>query len=230
MPDDLGSPPMPFRVVGPGVFELGEVRMDKRQRMVSFPAVLNMNQGLMEYFLVTAYGKTHESILRTGAQPYHIHVAMLLLDAKGSGTNSLSGNPTQNGPEDKAPVQGRAQQITNPSKAIIPGDKITIEVSWRVDDKEIRHSAEDLVFNREANAVQSKGHWVYNGSQVLGGRFFAQMDGSVVSLVTDPGALINNVGAGHDNDHIWTVNTNSLPPWNTPVQVTIKLESPQPNR
>ena len=45
---------LPLRVVGSGVFELANVTMDKRRRSVSFPAVINMDQGPMEYFLVTA--------------------------------------------------------------------------------------------------------------------------------------------------------------------------------
>jgi hypothetical protein len=67
------------------------------------------------------------------------------------------------------------------------------------------------------------GDWVYTGSRVIEGLFLAEIDGSVVSLVTDGEALINNEGSGHDNDIIWLANTNSLPPTNTPVTVSIKL-------
>src|SRR5579862_6141521 len=55
----------PLRMVGPGVFEVGKVRLDQRRRAITFPAVLNRAEGSMEYFLVTTYGKTHESILKT---------------------------------------------------------------------------------------------------------------------------------------------------------------------
>ncbi len=211
---------MQIRAVGPGVFELGGVRMDKQQRTVSFPAVLNRDHGPMEYFLVTTYGKTHESILRTEVQPYHIHLAMLLLDAKGAGTNAFPGNAAQNpgGP------------LKNPSKETIAGDRVTIAVHWRVDGKETTRPAQDLVFNTQAKSVLGKGQWVYNGSQVWQGSFFAQKDGSLVTLITDPGALINNTGPGHDNDDIWTANTNNLPPPNTVLEVTIKLEDPQPRQ
>jgi hypothetical protein len=58
----------------------------------------------------------------------------------------------------------------------------------------------------------SSGSWVYNGSLIVHNRFLAQMDGSIVSLVTDPVALINNVGPGHDNDMIWEPNPANLPP------------------
>ena len=198
----------PLRTVSPGVFELGSVRIDKQQRSVSFPAKLNMNKGLVEYFLVTDYGKTHESVLRTEAAPYQIHVAMLLLGAKVE-TNQLKTIPPTS--------------ISKPSKTSLPGNKISITVSWTAGGKEIRHEAEELLFNREASADMQHGAWVYNGSAIWNGTFLAQREGSIASLVTDPSALINYEGLGHENDHIWTPNTNSLPPFDLPLRVDIKL-------
>src|SRR6185503_20935166 len=54
------APNLPLRMIGTGVFQLGEVTLDKPHRTVGFPAVLKLNEGPMEYFLVTDYGKTHE--------------------------------------------------------------------------------------------------------------------------------------------------------------------------
>jgi hypothetical protein len=202
----------PLRTISPGVFEMGSVRIDKPQRSISFPAELNMNRGLMEYFLVTDYGKTHESVLRTKVAPYNIHVAMLLLGAKGE-TNQLATAPQST--------------ISNPSKKVLPGNKISIAISWTADGKEIRHTAEELIFNQDAHSVMKPGEWVYNGSAIWSGTFLAQREGSIASLVTDPSALINYTGPGHDNDHIWTLNTNSLPPFDLPLQVTVRLEENQ---
>jgi len=97
----------PLKQIGPGIFELGKVRLDKGRRAVSFPAALNMNDGPVEYLIVTTSGKTHESLLRTDVEPYHIHLAMLLLGATGAGTNSF--------PEDSAKP--------------LPGDTIDLELS-----------------------------------------------------------------------------------------------------
>jgi len=97
MPADLASPEvksnMPIREISPGIFALGEVRIDKEQRTVSFPARLNLDEGPMEYFLVTSWGKTHESILKTDTEPFRIHLAMLLLD-----TNAGAAHAGSNGP------------------------------------------------------------------------------------------------------------------------------------
>ena len=84
---------MPIREVSPGIYQLGEVRIDKAQRTISFRARLNLDQGPMEYFLVTSWGKTHESILKTDTEPFRIHLAMLLIDTTaGAAANATNGS------------------------------------------------------------------------------------------------------------------------------------------
>ncbi len=192
----------PIKQVSPGVFEIGKVRLDKRQRTVSFPAVLNMNQALIEYLVVTSSGKMHESLLRTDVEPYQIHLAMLLLGAKGAGTNAF---PESN---------------TLP----LPGDRVAIELSWKADGKEKRCRAEELVYNRQTKSAMVKGDWVYNGSRTVEGTFVVQQIGSIVSVIVDPDALINNPRPGREDDEIWEIKGTGLPPLETPVQVTIKLK------
>ena len=192
---------MPLKQVGPGLFELGRVRFDKQRRTVSFPAVVNMNEALIEYLVVTSAGKVHESLLRTDAEPWHIHVAMLLLGGKGAGTNHF--------PEDH----------TRP----LPGEKVSIELSWKVEGKEKRHRAEEFVYDRARKSTMRKGPWVYTGSRVCEGIFVAQRDGSIVSLIEDEEALTNNPRAGRDNDDNWQVNARGLPPLESLIEVTIRL-------
>jgi hypothetical protein len=206
----------PIRMVEPGIFEIGKVKLDQRHRSVTLPAVLEKAKGLMEYFLVTTYGKTHESILKTEAQPYHIHLAMLLLGVDGPGSAEFPGSPTN----------GVPGPVIHPSKETIPGNKVAIDVKWNTPQGETRHTAQDLIYKNDSQAVMEQGHWVYNGSLIVNNKFLAQMDGSVISLVTDPVALINNIGPGHDNDLIWEPNTNNLPPPDVPVEVTITFPEP----
>jgi len=208
----------PLRMVEPGIFEVGKVRLDQRRRSITLPAELDRAQGPMEYFLVTTYGKTHESILKTQAQPYHIHLAMLLLGAEGSDITDFPGTPTN----------GVPGPVVHPSKEIIPGAKVAIDVKWKTPEGETRRSAQELIYKTDAKTVMEYGSWVYNGSLIIRNKFLAQGDGSIISLVTDPVALINNTGPGHDNDLIWTPNTNNLPPANVPVEVMITLEDTKP--
>ena len=202
---------VPLKEIHPGVFQLADVKIDKERRTVSFPAVMNLRQGPMEYLLVSSWGKVHESILRTETEPYHIHVAMLLLGAKGAGTN-----------EDDA-VEVSGSFVSHPSSMRIPGDDVGLEVTWTSNGKVTRKRAGELVLNLRSKSALRRGDWVYNGSLVDGRSFLAQREGSIVSLVTDPEALINNSSPGHDDDSIWTVNTNNLPLVGVPVEVIIKL-------
>lgn len=230
IPIALGGPPpdrlpppeasawtnMVIRPVGPGTFELGQVRFDRPSRTVTFPATVNMLQGPVEYLLVTGYGKTHESVLRTGAEPFHLHLAMLLLDARGAAL------PT-NFPAPAARPPQRPGQLLAPSAQPIAGDSVQVDVAWTRDGKSVRQPASDFIVNLRDGQAMSAGPWTYNGGQVVQGFFTAQQGGSIAAVVSDPEALINNPRAGRDNDEIWAVRTNAIPPLNTPVEVVIQL-------
>jgi len=217
LPPDPNSPVvksnMPIREIGPGLFEMGDVLIDKSRRTVSFPARLNLNQGPMEYLLVTSSGKTHESVLKTDTEPFRIHLAMILLDA-GIATNFAG----TNGPEVHS-----GGFVSHPSRERLPGAPVSVEFQWTDNGKEVRKRAQDLLYKSDEKSVMTNEDWVYTGSRIAEGLFLAEIDGSIISLVTDAEALINNEGRGHDNDNIWLPNTNSLPPTNLPVTVTIKL-------
>ena len=191
----------PLKEIRPGLFELGQVRLDKAQRTVSFPASVNLGEGNIEYVVVTATGKTHESLLRTSAEPYHIQLAFLLLGAKGAGTNALPEDPTRS----------------------LPGDRTEIELRWISNGMTNLSRAEDFVHDRKANGPARRGDWIYTGSRLREDGFAAQLDGSIVSLITDADALINSPRPGREDDDNWLVRTNSLPPLHAPVEVTIRL-------
>jgi hypothetical protein len=176
-----------IRQLSAGIFQIGKVRLDKAARSVTFPAVVNMTEAIVEYVVVTGQGKVHESLLRTDAVPKDVHVAMLLLDARGSGTNMVPANPLKP----------------------IPGDPVSIEVSWMEQGKTKHVPAEKLIFNTETKTNLSSGPWIYNGS--------------LVSLIIDPFALVNNPRPGRDNDDLCEVDSKAVPPLDTPVEVRITL-------
>ena len=190
------------KFIGPGVLELGLVRLDQQRRSATIPAFVNLKEGVVEYFLVTSGGKTHESVLRTDAEPHHIHVAMLLLGARGAGTNDL--------PDD--PAIG------------LPGDEVTIEIVWKQGAKERRVRAETLVLDRKRKSAMTKGDWIYTGSRFREDGFAAQADGSIISLITDVDALVNNPRPGREDDDRWLSKAKRLPELDEPVQVVITLK------
>lgn len=189
----------PLREIEPGIFQLGAVRLNKTKRTVSLPAVVNMTQGPVEYILVHEKGKVHESVLRTAAEPYHVHLASLLLQSKPPTINTNEGLAARD----------------------LSGQPAMLSITWTNANSPRTLAAEALVFNFSTAAAMIAGPWTVNGSRVIDGTFLAQRDGSIASVITDPDALINSLRPGRDRDDIWFVNTNTVPPINTPVTVTI---------
>lgn len=187
-------------------FQVGRVILNKTEKTVSFPAVVNMNQGLVEYFCVGVQGKVHESVLRTEVEPFHVHVAMLLLGAKG------------------APPQELQEDYRKP----VPGEPITLTVSWEEEGKKEVRRAEELVWDGANQRAMSRGPWTYSGSRVFDGTFLAQRDRSFVAIIGDIDALVNNPRPRRELDGNWTVNTNTCPPVGTPVTLTLHLAQPAP--
>jgi hypothetical protein len=124
---------------------------------------------------------------------------MLLLGGKGAQTNFFS--------PDKPP----------------PGESVTIEVSWKGLLSTKRVAADEMIFDRAANRPMSKGPWTYNGSFQFEGLFVAQQAGSIISVIADPEALINNPRERRDDDDNWTINSKAVPSVETLVTVTIKV-------
>jgi len=217
-PPDPGMAGM-IKSLGDGRYELGPIRISTKERSLSFAAVVNAWEGPIEYLLVSHNGKTHESVLRTEVQPNHIHVAVLLLsETNAPGTPP----PLPPGPPPAATPAPAPRPLAHPSKEKIAGEPVSINVTWESGGKTIQRSAGTLFRKVEGPPLQQE-QWRYNGSRLDNGHFLAQLEGSIISLVTDPSALINNVAEGHDNDQIWRADTNNLPPLKTPVTVTITL-------
>ena len=212
----------PLTQISRDIFQLGAVRLDKNRRTVQFPAQMNMKQGVIEYLLVNARGKTYESLLSTDTEPYYIHLAMLLIGARGAPqTAALLNAPSQ-------PFHvNRPDAATNlPPALAIQGDPVTIELAWQTAGGRKQLRAEDCIMNLATKTNASRSPWIYNGSRVINGIFVAQREASIVAMIDDIDAMMNNPRPGSDNDQIWQINSDVLPPTNTPVEVTFKLETP----
>jgi hypothetical protein len=213
----------PPKQVGPGLFQVGNVKIDKNANTVSVPAKVNMIDGLVEYLCVTSKGSTHESVLVSDAGPQNVHVAMLLLGAKGA-----------------APKEGKQTpgQIDATFLATLPklvGDRVMLSVHWKdAGGKEQTIPVEQWVMKREPQknappkeSTMEAGPWLYNGSFLNEGRFVAESQGVYAAVNTFPSALINNPRPGAENDSMWFANKSVMPPVGTPVDLVIKLENEQ---
>lgn len=212
--------PPPMREVESGIYELGGARLDQKARTVTFAALVNMTDGPIEYALVGSNGKTHESILSTKVQPYHIHLAMLLLGSKIAAAKKPDAKP-----EEKPPGVIDAEYLARAPK--LTGDDIHIEVAYEQEGKKVRRPLETLIWDFRGERAMSRGRWLYNGSLFYEGKFCAQEDESIAAVIDDPCALINNPREGAESEASWVVRPEDVPPEGTPVTVTLKLP-PEP--
>lgn len=178
-----------------GVYRIGKVTVDQKERAASLGAVVNMTNGPVEYLLVTGAGKLHEAVFRTEASPADLHVAMLLLGAKGAATN------------------------LPPAQRAISGDKVWVDVQTQKTNLPV----ERVVWNVSTTNEMSAGAWIYNGARLIEGTFTAERDGLFVSLITDVDSLMNNPRPGHENDEAWQVNTNRIHTLTTNVTLVFRL-------
>ncbi len=190
-----------FRQTGPGQFELGLVRIDANTRTITLPCEVNMNEGPVEYLLVGVGGKLHESILRTRAEPLHLHLAMILL-----------GFPEKPDPPPTPPGQ-------RPGLFGVP---VEIHVRFPNTDpvpaSALVHKTEGLPFTGQP--------WVYNGSQHHGGLFLAQASQSMIALMEDFAALANTADIDRINDKIWRPRPGAIPALGTVAELRLHFPTP----
>ena len=138
--------PLPVVKIAPGVFRLGEIQIHKGARSATFPAHVNMDKGLLKYFLVQSGGKSHESLLRTDVDPYYLNIALLLLGFEGTDTplaeQGATGTPR--------------------------GEVVEINIIYREGDKNRKVPAQAWVVKKIGEKEESTSmRWVYTGSKDL---------------------------------------------------------------
>lgn len=219
-PEELQIKPleeMPLKETGPGMYELGKVKLDQGKRSVSFPASINMHEGPIEYLLVTGYGKTHESVLVMSVKPYHIHLCALLLGTKGANYDALGKRFKQLSPGETVP----ADELNEMLKNGLYGQNVEIIVRWEYDGKAFEYKAEELLTNIEKNKTMPAGGWYYTGSRVENNMFLASQHGDGISIIGDFVSMINYIGPDFKNDEIWEANVKLLPPVDHPIDITV---------
>ena len=154
----------------------------------------------MEYLVVTGKGKTHESLMVTSAEPFHVQVAMLLLNCKGSDGRLIPENDTKT----------------------VPGEKVVIEFHWK-DGKMPKKAPIEKFVQRVDKKPIGNDPFVFNGSRMFEGSFLAQRDGSIVSLITDNAAQFNNARQGRADDELWRPQPKGLPALDSNGTVVIRV-------
>ncbi len=212
-PPKTTEPEPALREVAPGVLEYNGIRLEQKAHRISFPATVNQRVGLIEYLLVNEKGKTHESLFATKLEPHDIQVAMLLV--------GLKVDAKANAKETVPPSAIDSTYLESAAK--LKGPNVLLSVTWTQDGKQKQAAVEDWVFNLQTNHTMTPGPWTYNGSLIEDGVFLADSELSIIAAITDPTALVNNPRRGYDNDEIWQVQEEAVPPLDTPVELSITL-------
>jgi hypothetical protein len=188
--------------VRPGHYTIGQVKLDQAKGTVTFPATVNLREGAIEYLVVTDYGKIHESLLRTSVTPHHLQLALLLLGLEPRGTNAFV--------------------IPKLSPRARTGG-LTVDVAWTTKGRVRRTAAGDHVRNLRLRQTIGRGRWVFAGSRFREDGFAAQSDGSIITVIDDPDAIIASALPGSDDDDNWLAAGRRLPPMDSPVEVILTI-------
>lgn len=201
----------------PHCFRIGKVSFNRELRTVTIPAVVNMDSGVVEYGLVAESGKVHEALFVTAAKPEEIHLACLLLGVSAK----------------------------DDAKAT-PAEKVKISVTWETNGPTAEHELAHLVMTvshpgpTESSGDPSKpeeeikgtpltaGAWTYEGSVTDYAGFAAAREGSIISLISDPAALITNPRDTANRDDSHHPNKQLLPNKGDPVSFVLTFPSAVP--
>lgn len=192
--DESAVPPRPSPVRWEGQTAiLGSVRLDAATKTVVATGWVNQTEGPIEVLACGIQGKVHEAVFVLAVNPLDLQAALLLAGLK-------SGEPM-------------------PELGVGPprGDPLDIVVAWNADGKPRSARAEAFVWNVETNAGLPATPWIFTGSVVKDGQFKALAEESLVVTYWDPFAIVNLPLPCGSNDEILVVNTNVVPPYETPV-------------
>ena len=208
-------------------YQLDKVIIDKMKRTISFEAeaeIVNAKDltevNSVEYVVVTPQGKTHETLFVTEARPLHLNIAFKLLGYKENKSlfRVFKGNfPTK-----------EYQKTSDADKA---KSYFTTTISWK-DSKTGKTQSQDLndllITAYTKKSFREEGvKWSYGGSFLHQGKFAAEINNDLISILTDRGAVANYVGKNGEDGDIWLPVTEKLPAKGTKVTITISPSFPQ---
>ena len=106
------------------------------------------------------------------------------------------------------------------------GIPVEVEVRWTNATGAVTQTLAQLVRYADTRTPLEPGSWRYTGSEFFDGKFLAQTEGSLIALMHDSVALVNNPRRGSERDDLWEPNADVLPAVGTPVEVVLRLITP----
>lgn len=195
------------------IFSLGEIRINKKTREITFPATVEMagspdteSQAIVEYVLVNPEGKIHESLFLTDIKPSHLNVAFKLLGYKESKHLFRTVN------KDFQPQKDYEKATPEQMKQ----SRFNMQIKWQnPKGEQVSHHIHHLVYNAATKKEMQPGPWVYGGSFIHNGQFIADINKDLFAIFTDRGSIGNYAGKGREDDTLWFPNHKIMPPMGT---------------
>ena len=197
-----------------GIFLLnGGGRIYYRDRMIALNGVSLLQRGPIELFACTEGGKGHERVVSLRLHPETLRVVLILLRLKnGPPPVKLGGSA---GPQ---------------------GDRVIVTIEWRgKEGTVIARRAEELIRRADRDETMPFVGWNFTGSQFLPeldpqtgqpvpGRsiFAATRYRSIITTWRDGTTILDNPLPEAEDDSLYVVNTDRIPPAGTKVRVVLR--------
>ncbi|MBS3734283.1 MAG: hypothetical protein KGY99_05080 [Phycisphaerae bacterium] len=192
----------------PDTVRFKHIRIDRKAERIVFDARVVLREGPLELLVCRRQSKEHESILATPAKAAHLHALLLALGL----TPGRSAHWSDEGPE--------------PTFQPPRGPEVKIKLRWMDKDGKTRQvNATDWIQPTDETAKAPPNKWVFVGSQILAnGRYWADVDGDVVSLANFASAVIDVPfeSTAEDAALEFEARTEAIPPRKTPVEVIVE--------
>lgn len=189
------------------ILKFKHMRVDLDRREIVLDAKVCLREGTLELLICKAGSKEHESILHTDAAAAHLHAALLALGL-------APGKPAEwSAGEQPRPIPPR-------------GAALKLTLRWKDKKGKLRQADPSTWLAPADTAVKAAlpKTWVFVGSDTLSnGRYWADVDGDVVSLANFESAVIDVPFESSNKNAIlsFKANTTAIPSLKTPVEVII---------
>jgi hypothetical protein len=191
--------------ISDGIYQFGEILIDRKSNTIEMPAISNQISGLVEYGIVHEDGKIHESLFRTKIRPQIFHTSLLLLKAK--------------------PVASFFENLWSEEPKVVNYDHhcFDIFVNWEMNGSKFSKTFERFSINQNRKQSVDKKSFIFTGSRVIEGTFLAETSGSILAIYADDNAILNNSDYDSANDDVWIANKVEMPPLELPVIIRFHL-------
>ncbi len=204
----------------PDDYELGPIKINSARREVRIPCQLNMADGILEYALVHENGKTHESLLRTTVSPMEMNIALLLCHFEPHIKEAA-----QYLKEPTPMTQARMAQPMEHEGA----NRMRLTLEWKDASGQTRTAPIGAwIRDKQTGKPSGQDIWTFTGSFISQTGFAAEHDGSHIAIYFDLVSLVNFPDKNNGNDENWIVESQAVPPVDTPVTLVFSPVSASP--